>query len=97
MWQRHLGKHDPPPFDPPVAIGAHFRYLGIDMLCTAHSTLTPMGALHCVKSEYVATDGVLRMTTFIGAEIDALRSELARPMGTAATTESSLINAKDQP
>lgn len=76
---RALGKYEPPPFDPPVAIGSHFRYLGIAMLCTAHShQVVLMPPIDGVKAEYVANDGTVRMTFWPLAEMSALTAEINR-------------------
>ena len=67
-----------PPADLPVRIGSRFTYLGVDMLCTGHQAPTPMGTLHCVRAEYLAGDGAIRMAIFSGTEVDALRAEISR-------------------
>ncbi len=75
----------PADFNAPVPIGARFIYLGVDMLCTGHQTLTPMGTLHCVRAEYLAGDGAIRMAIFSGTEVDALRAEIGRAVPRAAS------------
>lgn len=74
-----IGKYEPPTFEAPVAIGAHFRYLGVDMICTAHSHQAPMLPLmYCVKAEYVANDGTVRMAFWPASEMGALSAEINR-------------------
>jgi len=82
-------------FVAPVEIGAHFTYLGLDLLCTGHSRLTPFGEQRCISAEYVADDGTIRVTLFGGTEIDALRVEIARQG--VAITESRISPPPRQP
>jgi len=65
-------------FDPPVAIGMRFTYLGIEMLCTSHLVARPWGFVPGMLAEYAANDGTVRQTMFAGSEIDALKQEIAR-------------------
>lgn len=66
-------------FDPPVAIGDRFTYLGREMLCSEHTFRHPIfGPLQGIGCEYVDNDGVLRGHFIHGQAVQALRAELGR-------------------
>lgn len=77
-----------PPFDAPVAIGARFTYLGIEMVCTSHIILSSSfgHVVPGVKAEYVDCDGRVLGAVFPAHEMEALRAEMARSAPTTGVT-----------
>lgn len=78
---------DVPAFDPPVALGARFTYLGVEMLCIGHYfQLPPFGQMvPGIRAEYVDRDGRVVAAGFPASDMDSLRAEIAR--STPATGE----------
>jgi hypothetical protein len=64
------------PINPPINIGEHFRYLGIDMICVRHCSYPHRHKL--IVAEYADKNGILRSTIFHPADWDALQSDMNR-------------------
>lgn len=68
-----------PAFVAPVAIGERFRYLRVNMICTAHVTASPFGGyMPAVRADFQANDGSIGTRVFSGPELVALQAELDR-------------------
>lgn len=68
------------PFKPLVSVGVRFPYLGLEMLCVAHSMQGAHGPVPCLRCEYVAADGRIATWLFSTEEQEAVKHEIAREM-----------------
>lgn len=77
-----------PPFDPPVALGQRFTYLGVEMLCIGHCFhIPPFGqVVPGIRAEYVDRDGRVISASFPAMDMESLRAELARAVPMSGET-----------
>lgn len=79
MWPFTITKKTEEPkikIEPPIGIGERFKYLGIDMICSRHSSYPSEHPV--IVADYVNKNGVLKQWAFHPCDWVALNAERVR-------------------